>query len=111
MPLWDRLPNAARNWLTVAAFVIGTVGGAFGLGAATGRTIEGHRDLPERVQRVEERVDHLEPAVRTLQGQAADHDYRLASLDTLRAHVGEIRCILKAQVEGANPARCLGAYR
>jgi hypothetical protein len=70
-----------------------------------------YRGLPARVINLEGRVDVMEPMVAELRAYADAVDPRLKGMEALQNDVTEIKCILKAQVEGSNAARCLGTYR
>lgn len=90
MAWWDEMPKRLQLILALAGTCVGLLGGAFALGAATRETLDGHRDLPQRVSALESRVETL--------------DARLSE------QLGEIQCILRAQAEDRSAASCLHAF-
>jgi hypothetical protein len=111
MAWFERLPRPLLGWLTVGGMLCGLIGGAFAMGAATSSTASDYRSLPARMGSVEAKLPPLEADVLLLKAQAEVNVHKWATLDTIQADVGEIRCILRAQVEGVSASRCLGTYR
>lgn len=107
MTWWTDLSQKGRGIVALISLVIGALGGAFALGAATRDTVTGHRDLPARVTAVEKQVDRMAPMVDALRVAHDRTDTKLAALDSLRLDVGDIKCILRAEIHGTPPAACL----
>jgi len=107
MAWWNGLPNGARDWIAVGSVVVGLVGGAFAVGAATSTTIDDHRDLPERVTSLEVNDQRQDTILAYLIRIDSQRVRVWRGFDETSEAVAEMQCIMRAEVEGRNPATCL----
>ncbi|MFA6044187.1 MAG: hypothetical protein WC718_04325 [Phycisphaerales bacterium] len=103
MAWFERLPTRLQAWLTIAAIMLGALGAAYGLGAATGGTVEDLRTLPPRMDSAEVRIDTLRATTAYLMRVDSMRPGVWGSVEKMEADMAETRCYVKAFALNRNP--------
>ena len=110
MAWFERMGKTTQAWLTVAGIIIGLLGAAFALGASTGEAARELRAVPAKVDALERSDSAQNGTLHYLMSVDSQRTAVWANVGQTQKDVSEIRCILRAQVEGTPPVRCLGIY-
>lgn len=111
MAWWDKLERGSKGAITVVSLLVGLLGGAFALGAATSGTVGDFRDIPDRVTEVEARLILHDSAIARINRVDSLSTKNRALLDSLSSDMRDVRCILTAGVKNTDPTLCLSTYR
>jgi len=103
MTWWNTMSQTGKGAMTVVALVLGALGTAFGLGAATARTVDSHQNLPTRMIVVEQRVDTLRVATAYLMHMDSVRVGVWGSVSQVTADVAETRCYVRAMALKRDP--------
>lgn len=103
MAWWERMPKPLQAWLTIGGMVVGLVGSAFALGAATGGTVGEMRTIPRRMQVVEARVDTLSAYSHYMMQIDSQRVGVWSNVSVMAAHVAETRCFVRAMALKEDP--------
>ena len=92
MAWWERMPKPAQAWLTIISTLIGLLGGAFALGAATSGAVRGMRGLPVRVEALEAKAIQHDAAIVATEDKLDRVVCLLLLPDSLSAITAEREC-------------------